>query len=188
MRHCWEAVKQRYQNEEIILDADSHIATDFSVWCHHNIALVSSFSALESVDWAQQPRQPAPYRHTIYCWLPPAIVSGFLLQDGQARPQECFTGVDISISAMCQWCTSHSPYSQSEFCHLRTVVGDVTTRTSLQVVYRHSRFQNGNLRSRIAQVSCRSVQTNPYRKPICSLPFTIEWLVLTSPTTMGHCL
>ena len=26
------SVKQRYQNEEIILDADSHIATDFSVW------------------------------------------------------------------------------------------------------------------------------------------------------------
>ena len=26
------SVKQRYQDEEIILDADSHIATDFSVW------------------------------------------------------------------------------------------------------------------------------------------------------------
>lgn len=25
-------VKQRYQNEEIVLEADSHIATDFSVW------------------------------------------------------------------------------------------------------------------------------------------------------------
>lgn len=24
--------KQRYQNEEIVLDADNHIATDFSVW------------------------------------------------------------------------------------------------------------------------------------------------------------
>ena len=28
------SVKQRYQDEEIILDADSHIATDFSVWHH----------------------------------------------------------------------------------------------------------------------------------------------------------
>lgn len=28
------SVKQRYQNEEIILDADRHIATDFSVWHH----------------------------------------------------------------------------------------------------------------------------------------------------------
>ncbi len=28
------SVKQRYQNEEIILDVDSHIATDFSVWHH----------------------------------------------------------------------------------------------------------------------------------------------------------
>lgn len=28
------SVKQRYQDEEIILDADSHIATDFSVWRH----------------------------------------------------------------------------------------------------------------------------------------------------------
>ena len=28
------SVKQRYQDEEIILDADSHIATDFSVWCN----------------------------------------------------------------------------------------------------------------------------------------------------------
>ena len=28
------SVKQRYQNEEIILEADSHIATDFSVWRH----------------------------------------------------------------------------------------------------------------------------------------------------------
>ena len=28
------SVKQRYQNEEIILDADSHIATDFIVWRH----------------------------------------------------------------------------------------------------------------------------------------------------------
>ena len=27
-------VKQRYQNEEIVLDADNHIATDFSVWQH----------------------------------------------------------------------------------------------------------------------------------------------------------
>lgn len=25
-------VKHRYQNEEIVLEADSHIATDFSVW------------------------------------------------------------------------------------------------------------------------------------------------------------
>lgn len=28
------SLKQRYQNEEIVLDADSHIATDFSVWHH----------------------------------------------------------------------------------------------------------------------------------------------------------
>ena len=28
------SVKQRYHDEEIILDADSHIATDFSVWHH----------------------------------------------------------------------------------------------------------------------------------------------------------
>ncbi len=28
------SVKQRYQDEEIVLDADSHIATDFSVWCN----------------------------------------------------------------------------------------------------------------------------------------------------------
>ena len=28
------SVKQRYQDEEIVLDADSHIATDFSVWHH----------------------------------------------------------------------------------------------------------------------------------------------------------
>lgn len=28
------SVKQRYKDEEIVLDADSHIATDFSVWHH----------------------------------------------------------------------------------------------------------------------------------------------------------
>lgn len=28
------SVKQCYQDEEIILEADSHIATDFSVWHH----------------------------------------------------------------------------------------------------------------------------------------------------------
>ncbi len=28
------SVKQRYQDEEIVLDADSHITTDFSVWHH----------------------------------------------------------------------------------------------------------------------------------------------------------
>ena len=28
------SVEQRYQDEEIVLDVDSHIATDFSVWHH----------------------------------------------------------------------------------------------------------------------------------------------------------
>ena len=102
-----------------------------------------------------------------FIWLPPlAKARGFLLQDGQARPQECSYWHWYLYHAMCH--TKHisillfqAIFYLSDYWrwfHRNTnIAGSCIS---------HSRFQNGNLRSRICRSVVVSVQTSLHRKPI----------------------